>query len=147
MLSVRNCRLFLPNYAMARQYEAVLYQGQINKNSYIILPWFREETAGLAFELTHEELASNVYRVHVSGSGTGLEDNSGELVVSDQYVAFGGKYEEFDSNWDKTTNTIQFYHVLKTPGSYYGIDNDQFVITGDAPRRIKYKHVAQKNVA
>lgn len=123
---------FLPNYAMDKSYESTLYQGERNKNRYLIYPWFSEKTAGLEFEVTDTELAENVYLISVPGSGTGIGDTSGELYVCDQYYAFGGKIENFDSNFNFETNTVEFYHILCTPSSYYGIDHDQFLITGEA---------------
>lgn len=144
---------FLPNYAMAKQYDAVLYQGERNKNKYLIYPWFSNNTNGLEFEVVPDQPLDeegNTYLVSVPGSGTGLGDSSGELVACDQYYAFGyafgANYESFDSNINFATQQVEFYHVLCTPASYYGIDHDLYMITGDAPtQHMQTKKLQKEN--
>lgn len=108
----------LPNSS----YEATLYQSTRKANRFAIDPWC-QGVEPLFFSVDNE-----TGLITVPGSSTGFSGNVGGIMAVDCYSLLG----ELPSLYDEEAGVFDFYHCLFDGQYIYGIDNDQYVITGEA---------------
>ena len=117
----------LGKYAPSQKYDAVLYRSSKKSNRYVIEPYMNGQQ--LAFQVDN----ATGYVV-VGGSSSGMQGNAGTIVVVDSYSVLG----EYPSEFDEEAGVINFYLLLGDNQYYYGVDHDQFIITGsptNAPKK------------
>lgn len=112
----------LGGYAPASSYDATLYRSTRKSNRYLIDPF------ALGVDALYLEVDEATGLITVPGSYTGLTGNVGDILVLDCYSLLG----ELPSTYDEEAGIFDFYHVLFDGSYIYGIDNDQFIITGEA---------------
>ena len=104
-------------------YDATLYRSTRKSNRFAIDPWCQGVDA-LYFEVDPE---SNL--ITIPGSETGFTGSNGGIMVVDSYSLLG----EHPSTYNPDADLFEFYLLLIDPGySVYGVDCDQFVVTGGA---------------
>lgn len=112
----------LGQYLPSTNYEATLYQSTRKANRFVIEPW-----AGGA-EPLYFIVDTETNQIEVPGSFTGLGGNTGEpLLAIDCYSMLG----EHPSVYDPEAGSFEFYLVLTDFVYYYGVDADQYIITGE----------------
>ena len=108
----------LGKYAPSQKYDAVLYRSSKKSNRYVIEPYMNGQQLGF-------QVDNATGYVVVGGSSSGMQGNAGTIVVVDSYSVLG----EYPSVFDEEAGVIDFYLLLGDNQYYYGVDNDQFVIT------------------
>lgn len=103
-------------------YDATLYRSTRKSNRFLIDPFC------LGVESLYLEVDMETGNITVPGTLTGFTGQMGSIAVVDCYSFLG----EHPSTYDEEAGTFTFFHVLTDNYYIYGIDNDQYIITGDA---------------
>lgn len=119
----------MPKY-VAAQYESVLYIGDKGGNHFIIHPWGPGEE-GLYFEIG-APTAEGIYPIIIPGAATGFTGEGGARIFGVDGQSYFGGIEDFPCNFNLNSNILDFYICYVDSKYIYGIDYDNFLITGPA---------------
>lgn len=113
----------LGRYLPESNYEATLYQSTRKPNRFIIDPW------ATGYDALYFIVDTETNEIEVPGSYTGFTGETGkDIMVLDCYSMLG----EYKSVYDPDAGSFDFYLVLTDFVYYYGVDADQYIITGEA---------------
>lgn len=119
----------MPQYIEAK-YESVLYMGDQGGTHFILHPWGPGE-GGLYFEIG-APTADGVYPITVPGAATGFTGQEGGAIFALDGMSYFGGLEDFPSTFNLNSNMLDFYLCYLDDKYIYGIDYDNFIITGAA---------------
>ncbi len=111
----------------SRTYEANLFRSSKKSNKYKISPW--SKNSEMVFTVNNE-----TGYITVEQSPAGFTGQAGAIYVVDSYGYCG----EHPSTYDVDNGIFTFYLALLDNQYIYGVDNDQFIITGEvtsAPKK------------